>query len=188
MDRWDEPRSVVSPLVFGYHEPHESYPGILDTLVRACGAVPSVDVYRRAKVSWRENERVHHAREVHSIPGVDGRFARRARCVDRADGEQLTDAVNRWVWEIGYTIYNKGALIPAIDPDLTPIVLEVSRFKINAGALRGAAQLALFRNLFTEGLRDFDARLIVFGGQRDWDESLWTFAETPAKPVTPSRG
>lgn len=180
MDEWNEPGSVVSPLLIGYRKPREDYFGLRDAWARACQAVPAVEVIRNIKVSRRETRHIPHAREVHSIPGIDGSYSRRARCVDRADNEQLTDAVNRWTWEVGYTPYAPGTLAPAIGPDLTPVVLEVSRFRISKGAVRGAAQLALFRTLFLDRLRDFDPDLVVFGGQRSWEPALWTLAQPVA--------
>jgi len=176
MDRWDSKRSVVSPLYFGYRAPHPDHDAIAGAFSLACDGIPPVNVIRKVFIPPRGQASVRHAREVHSVPGVEGVYARRARCVDRATSETLTAAINRWVWEVGYVVYAPGVLSPAIDPGLTAIMLEVSRFRATRGAVRAAGQLALFRALFTQGLRVFDPNLVVFGGQRDFDESLWAFA------------
>jgi hypothetical protein len=178
MPSWNDEHSVLAPLMLGLHQPYPDYSGVPAAFAHACTAVPSVPTIRNAKVSWRGTRQVRHAREVHSVPGVDGWYRRRARCIDRVATEQLADAVNRWTWEVGYCIYKDGVLAPAIPAGLTPVLLDVSRFKLNAGAVRGAPQLALFRALFVQGLREIDPDLVVVGGQREWHDTMWTFAAT----------
>jgi hypothetical protein len=164
--------SIVAPLLIGYGVPHAEYGGQLDAFNRACAAIPTVRVVRQHAVDRRRVEHVEHSREVLSIPGLDGHSHRRARCIDRADGEDVTDAINRWQWEVAY-VEHLPDTHPEIDASLTPTLLMVSRFRTHEGGVRAAAQLALFRHMFVQGLRLLSPELVVVGGQHAWDATWW---------------
>lgn len=167
------PDPVVSPLLIGYRPPHDRYLGLTDAFNRACGALPATRSVRIVKSGVLKNARIATSREAVSVPGVDGQSARRARLVDRGETESVADAVNRWVWEVSYAVFERGVLAPTIEEDAVPVVLDVTRFKIREGGVVAAAQLALFRHLFVSGLRCLDPGLVVVGGQHAWDESMW---------------
>jgi hypothetical protein len=79
-------------------------------------------------------------------------------------------------------VLKDGTAAPAIGSDRATAMLEVTRFTIHAGSMRGAWQLALLRHLWSDALRSQDQDMQIFGGQRDWKMS-WI---TPASRETGS--
>jgi len=165
--------SFLSPVFIGFNNPREGYPAAIDSFVFACDAVPPVFTTRKKADGHRKIVSVPHTRSVVSFSGATGLSLRRARCIDRAEGETNADAASKWQWEVSLIAIKKGHFSPDIPDHLTPYVLDTTRFRISGGVVRNGAQLALFRSLFIQRLRALDPQLITLGGQANWEKTMW---------------
>ena len=53
-------------------------------------------------------------------------------------------------------------------------MLEVSLLRFNSSWQMAAPQLALLRHLYAEALKALSPQVVLFGGQRHWDDAWWT--------------
>jgi hypothetical protein len=177
MKAWDAPASLLAPLVIGADKLTLGTSGVLDAFDAAVQCVPPVE----ASTWVGPMKRKRHPASIVLQPmtgDIAKPYNRRARLVVRNEGEAGEVAAHRWWWEVALVVLKGGTATPAIGPDRITAMLEVTRFTIHTGSMRGAWQLALLRYLWSDTLRSQDGDLQIFGGQRDWKMS-WI---TPAAP------
>lgn len=165
----EQPHSIVSPVTIVYVPPSDEHAREPEVLSHAAGLIPAARMFRKRKVG-RKTESYEVSREVVAYKGAGGQSRVLARLEDRVPEAPA------WLWEVGVLSYREPESLLSVRPGSRLVVLDVARFKTSQGAVRGAAQLALLRHLFVEGLRAIDPEIQVSGGQRDWDPSMWTTA------------
>lgn len=172
-----EEESFLSPIFIGFNKPRDGYAAASDCWTSACKSVPAVQSYRNRKVGRRQTVSEPYTREVLAFAGIEKQSLRIARCVDRGPNETDVQASVRWQWEVSLTAMNNGTFAPTIAEGRTVYVVEVTRFRITKGAVRDAAQLALFRALFVQSLMALDPSVEVVGGQHEWQVNMWTLGK-----------
>jgi len=111
----------------------------------ACKNIPHVGLERK-RVVGRKAVPTTHTREVVCLTNSNGRgYPVVARCIERAHDEAPSDAVGRWVWEVGFLELPREGNGAAGAPGKRA---DVIRFKVRAQQVVGAEQLMrLRRNL-----------------------------------------
>jgi len=183
MKAWDAPESLLAPLVIGASQVTPGSLGVLDAFDAAVGCVPAAETE-----TWVGPMKRNRQSASITLQPVNAELAkpynRRARLVVRNEGEAADIAAHRWWWEVALVVLKDGTAMPAIGQDRVTALLEVTRFTILSGTMRGAWQLALLRHLWSESLRSQDADIQILGGQRDWKMN-WI---TPAAPAPSAAG
>jgi hypothetical protein len=191
VELWQEPDSIVAPLVVGIHPdvdkraPHVEY-----TLYGTHRSIPPTSVVRLVKQPRQvKRTEVTYSRQTQWVEGDGAKpYIFRVRLIDIAPGVQPNQvSPSLRIWEVGLVTAARGAAAPAIGDDLITVVLEVSNFVVAQGVVLGAPQLALFRHLWIETLRTYDPDLVVAGGQTRFEPHWWrSRAEYEADTTRPA--
>jgi hypothetical protein len=182
MKPWDAHGSLLAPLVIGADRANPGSSGVLEAFDAAVNCVPSAETETWVGPLKRKRQSASIALQPVSAEMAKP-YHRRARLVVRNPGESAETAADRWWWEVALVVLKDGTAMPAIGADRVTALLEVTRFTIQSGTMRGAWQLALLRHLWSETLRSRDQGMQVFGGQRDWKMNWITSAADAAEPA-----
>ena len=120
----------------------------------ACKSVPHIGLERK-RVVGRKAVPAPHTREVVCLTNSSGRgFPVLARCIERAHDEAPSDAVGRWVWEVGFV----GLPAEADGAGgASGVRADVTRFKVRTQQVVGADQLTHLRRNLMLARRELNA-------------------------------
>jgi hypothetical protein len=173
MNRWDEPNNLFAPLIAAVPADVE-WAWFGNTLDVAADSVPVTSVVYTGKRpnSFRRFREVKH-RVVFTVLGDNAKpFSARTTCLDKpidAPGGGL----GYQYWDLVMTNLKRGLCAPAVPADFQAAILECRLMRLTATGQAAAAQMALVRHLWATSVLAASPRAIVFGGQRNWDDSWW---------------
>lgn len=177
MNRFDAPYSIFAP-VFAAVPSAAQWAGFGVSAIAASQAVPvETPTYRVRRGGQLRPVREFRERKLAYIGGQNAKpFSAKVCLYDRASGEgRDTLSVAETQWQVGISVYSKdGLCAPAVPPGYQTAILQTSIFKLEAGKVSGAPQLALFRHLWAEAVLAASPDAIVFGGQHHWQDDWWT--------------
>jgi hypothetical protein len=115
-----------------------------------------------------------HQRRVLTAQGTD--YLKLAQLCDVRSQESSDESWKRWRWMVAAKVAPDDAARQLVGQDRTPIRIDVTAYRLQAGMVLGAQQLALFRHYVVIGFRALDPSLVVLGGQHDWQDNWWPIA------------
>jgi hypothetical protein len=181
MEAWDEPDSLLAPLIVGVHKDEDDNAYFVSrTLYGAFQSIPTTTIQRLIKepMKIKQTQKTYGQSMVWLMGDAAKPYLRRVRLVQVPPGQAPTKVGQGLVvWEVGYLQLNDGVAEPAIGKDLIAVILEVTTFQAQGGVVLGAPQLALLRHLWVEGMRSYDPDLVVVGGQTRFEEHWWRSAD-----------
>lgn len=183
MDRWNAPQTIFAPVIAGVPADVQ-WSGFGNALLAAADMIPTTTLPYTVKRpgSFKKTTEVRQRRTV-AVTGEDAKpYGAQIRLLDRSPDLKY-QGPDEGLWEVSLTNWRDGLCAPAIPADFDTAILEVSLLRIYAGRQPGAPQLALLRYLYAEALATLFPEVIIFGGQRHWDQAWWTDAirEEPPK-------
>ncbi len=175
MNRWEAPESIFAPIIAAV-PPGTEWAGFSNTLDWAATGIPrAVLPYKVKRPGTFRKIAESRERKATAVAGESAKpFTSRAWLADvNRESPGPGDAASN-LWMLGMTHLKDGLCTPAVPDDYDSAILQVIRFRLNKDGLSGAPQLALVRHRWAEGVLAASRGAIVFGGQRQWDDSWWT--------------
>jgi hypothetical protein len=162
--------SVLGPILIGLTTtPHETQ--LIDEVWRAAAdSVPTTLPVLKVQVG-KATQPQKHQRRVLVAKGTD--YLKLAQLCDARSQESSDETWKRWRWMVAAKIAPDDATRQLAGAGRTPIRIDVTSYRIQAGMVLGAQQLALFRHYVVAGFSALDPSLVVFGGQHGWQDSWW---------------
>lgn len=125
-------------------------------------------------------QQITHTRQI--LSGSSTSYPQVGRLCDMRPQEKVADSWPRWRWEVGACVVTDRTLT-ALVPDADAVLrLDVTQYRLTAGQVQQAVELALFRHYLVSGLQAIATDVVVTGGLHDWHDEWW-----PEAPTTVSR-
>lgn len=163
--------SILAPILLGLSTTVKELDVLTIAWLAATMSIPLTKPVLGVVTSKRTVEQIVHSRYVST--GSSQGYAHVARLVDYRPGEEPADAWARWRWELAASVVTDHSQAQLVGDPQTTIRLDVTKYRLSAGKLLQAQELALLRHYIVSGLRVIDPALVVIGGQHDWDDKWW---------------
>lgn len=171
-------KSILGPILVGFTTtPHDAQV-IDDVWCTAAESVPITSSVLNVLVGKATQPRKHQ-RRVLAVSGTD--YLKLAQLCDVRDEEPSDESWKRWRWMAAAKIAPDDAAHQLVGQRRTPVRIDVTSYRMQAGMVLGAQQLALFRHFVVSGFRALDPSLVVLGCQHDWQDNWWPMAGKAAQ-------
>lgn len=170
--------SILGPILIGFTAtPHDEQ--VIDDVWRtAADSVPTTLPVLNVLVG-KASAPQKHQRRVLTAQGTD--YLRLAQLCDVRNPESSSESWKRWRWMVAAKVAPDNAARRLVGDGRTPIRVDVTSYRLQAGMVLGAQQLALFRHYVVIGFHALDPGLVVLGGQQGWQDSWWPIASKAAQ-------
>ena len=165
--------SILSPILIGLDATRCDAQLIDDVWRTAADSVPTTLPVLNVQVG-KATQSQKHQRRVLTRQGAD--YLKLAQLCDVRSQESSDESWQRWRWRIAAKVAPDDAERQLAGPGRIPIRVDMTSYRLHAGMVVGAQQLALFRHYVVAGFHALDPGLIVLGGQHDWQDSWWRVA------------
>lgn len=166
--------SVLGPILVGLTTTPRDSQFIDDVWQTAASSVPTTMPVLKVRVG-KASQPQKHRRVVLRGNGAD--YLKLARLCDARSNEPVNESWERWRWTVGVKVPPDDATRQFVGPGRTPIRIDVVSYRLQAGKVVDAQQLALFRHYVVAGFHAIDPSLVVHGGQHGWQDSWWPLAD-----------
>lgn len=162
--------SVLGPVLIGLTGTSRE-PELIDEVWRtAAASVPTTMPVIKVQAG-KGAQPQKHQRRVLTGQGPD--YPVVARLCDARNQEPADETWKRWQWEAGARMAPDDGTRQLVGPGRTAIRVDVTCYRLRAGEVLCAQQLALFRHYVVVGFHALDPGLVVLGGQHGWQDSWW---------------
>lgn len=166
--------SVLGPVLIGLTTTPQDSQLIDDVWQAAASSVPSTMPVLKVLVG-RASQPQKHRRTV--LTGTGTGYLKLARLCDVRGKEAASESWERWRWTVAVKVVPDDATRQLVGPGRTPVRIDVVSYRLQAGKVVDAQQLALFRHYVVAGFQSLDPSLVVHGGQHDWHDGWWPPAD-----------
>lgn len=166
--------SVLGPLLIGFAATaHDT--DLIDEVWRvAAESVPTtmpVMNVREGKTTVGRK----HKRKILTGTGTD--YLKLAKLCDIRGDEPADESWKRGHWMVSAKLAPDDGTRQYLGPGRTCIRVDVTSYRLQAGQVLEAQQLALFRHYVVAGFQAIDPTVVVLGGQHDWQDNWWPVAQ-----------
>jgi len=165
--------SILGPILIGFTATRQDTQFIDDVWRTAADSVPATLPVLNVQAG-KGTQPLKHQRRVLTAQGTE--YLKLAQLCDIRSQESSEESWSRWRWMVAAKIAPDDGSRELAGRGRTPIRIDVTSYRLQAGAVVGAQQLALFRHFVVTGFRALDPGLVVFGAQHGWQDSWWPVA------------
>jgi hypothetical protein len=169
--------SILGPILIGLSTTAGDAQLLDDVWRAAADSVPTTMPVLNVQVG-KATQPQKHQRRVLTGQGTD--YLKLAQLCDIRSQEPSDESWKRWRWMVAAKVAPDDAARQLVGQGRTPIRIDVVSYRLQAGAVQGAQQLALFRHCVVSGFHALDPGLVVLGGQHDWQDNWWPIAQQAA--------
>lgn len=170
--------SILGPLLIGLTTTPDDAQ-IVDNVWRtAADSVPTTLPVLNVRVG-KATQQQKHQRRVLTAKGTD--YLKLAQLCDIRGQEPSEESWKRWRWMVAAKVAADDAARELVGPGRMAFRIDVLSYRLQAGMVLGAQQLALFRHYVVIGFHALDPSLVVFGGQHGWQDNWWPIANKAAQ-------
>jgi hypothetical protein len=166
--------SILSPILIGLNATRHDAQLIDDVWRTAADSVPITLPVLNVQVG-KATQPQRHQRRV--LTGQAADYLKLAQLCDVRSQESSDESWQRWRWRIAAKVAPDDAERQFAGPGRIPIRIDVTSYRVQAGMVVGAEQLALFRHYVVTGFHALDPSLTVLGGQHGWQDNWWRVAD-----------
>jgi hypothetical protein len=169
--------SILGPILIGLTATRHDAQLIDDVWRTAADSVPTTVPVLNVQVG-KVNQPQKHQRSVLTAQGTD--YLKLAQLCDIRSQEPSEESWKRWRWMVAAKVAADDAARQLAGQGRTPIRIDVISYRLQAGMVLGAKQLALFRH-YVVSFHALDPSLVVLGGQHGWQDNWWPVADKAAQ-------
>jgi hypothetical protein len=162
--------SILGPILIGLTTPPNELEVIDEVWRSGADSVPTTLPVLKVQAG-KTSQPLKHQRRVLTGQGTD--YLKLARLCDVRGNESVDESWQRWRWMVAAKLAKDDGARQLVGPGRTPIRIDVTSYRLQAGKVLEAQQLALFRHYVVVGFHALDPSLVVFGGQHGWQDNWW---------------
>jgi hypothetical protein len=170
--------SILGPILIGLAAATQDTQVIDDVWRVAADSVPMTLPVLNVQAG-KGSQPLKHQRRVLTAQGTQ--YLKLAQLCDIRSQEPSEESWQRWRWMVAAKVAPDDGSGQLVGQERTAIRIDVMSYRLQAGAVMGAQQLALFRHFVVTGFRALDPTLVVLDGQHDWEDNWWPIAEKVAQ-------
>jgi hypothetical protein len=170
--------SVLGPILIGLATTLHDAQLVDDVWRTAADSVPTTLPVLKVQVG-KATQPQKHQRRVLTARGTD--YLKLAQLCDVRNQEPSDESWKHWRWMVAAKVAPDDAARHLVGHGRTPIRIDVTSYRLQAGMVQGAQQLALFRHYVVIGFHALDPGLVVLGCQHAWQDDWWPNAGQVAR-------